>query len=154
MKKAFTFFVMLTVLIFAGGTVIAATVTQNLSVGAQVVAKCSIQNAGPLNFGDYDVTSSTPTDAQASMTFKCTKGTTYKTYITGTRQMTNGTDNLNFQLYSDSNRSTIFPSDNSGSGEQAPNASPITKYIYGRIPAEQDVGTGTYSATLTATVEY
>jgi spore coat protein U-like protein len=154
MKKRFLVLSVFVVALFAAGSVLAATATTNLQVSASVAATCRITSVNNIAFGEYDVTSETPTDAQGDMSFKCTKGTTYKTYITGTRSMTNGTDNLSFQLYSDSNRSTVFPTDNSGSGEQAANSSTITKNIYGRIAAGQDVGVGNYSQTLTATVEY
>lgn len=154
MKRSAIYLAVFSSFIFLVGSAMAATVNSNLNVSAAVVAKCSIQSVNDIAFGDYDVTSSTPTDAQGSMTFKCTKGTSYKTYITGTRQMTNGTDNLSFQLYSDSNRSTTYPSDNSGQSEQASSSSPITKTIYGRIPAGQDVSIGQYTDALTVTVNY
>ena len=89
------------------------------------------------------------------MVFRCVKNTSYKTYIAGTRTMTDGgTENLNFQLYNEAGRTTTYASDNSVGGTSAPSLSPITTNIYGRIPASQDVGVASYSAALTATVEY
>ncbi|HPO36233.1 MAG TPA: spore coat U domain-containing protein [Syntrophales bacterium] len=154
MKKGFTILTFFAITFFVAGTLMAATATSNLNVSANVVAKCSIQSVTDIAFGEYDVTSSSPTDAAGDMTFKCTKGTSFKTYITGTRQMSNGTDNLTFQLYSDPGRSTVFPSDNSGSSENASSSAPITKNIYGRIPAGQDVSVGQYTDSLVITVNY
>lgn len=154
-KRFMVLFVFLIVILlgFSQGSM-AATKTADLVVTATVQAACTITSIGDINFGAYDPTSSTPLDADGNMKFRCVKGTTYKTYITGTRSMTNGTDNLNFSLYTDASRTTEFPSDNSGSGTQASNNQEITVPIYGRVAALQDVSTGNYSRTLTATVEY
>ncbi len=156
-KKILTLsvFTVLALLVLSGAG-LAATRTNNLNVTASVQANCNITGVTDVSFGVYDPTVSTPLDADGAMTFRCTKNTSYKTYITGTRQMVGGTfsDNLNFELYTDSGRTTVFPSDNSGSSQQAPNNSPINVTIYGRVPAEQDVSVDTYSRVLVATVEY
>jgi len=156
MKKSVLFLFVFLVVIMFGFTkgALAATKTNNLVVTASVEAACTITSVGDINFGAYDPTSSSPLDADGNMKFRCVKGTTYKTYIVGTRSMTNGTDTLSFALYTDSNRTTVFPSDNSGSGAQASSNQEITVPIYGRVAAQQDVSVGNYSRTLTATVEY
>lgn len=136
------------------GTAMAATATNNLQVTAAVTATCNINSVTDVSFGNYDVTNATPTDANGDITLQCTTGTSYKTYITGTQTMTDGTDNLNFDLYSDAGRTTTFPVDNSGSATVATDNSPVTTNVYGRIPAQQNVGVGSYTQTLTATVEY
>ncbi|MBN1382719.1 MAG: spore coat protein U domain-containing protein [Deltaproteobacteria bacterium] len=153
MKKLFILFVILGAVAFVG-MAMAATDTENLNVTASVAASCQITAVTDIAFGAYDPTSSTPTDAAGNMTLRCVKATSYKTYVSGTRSMTGGSDTLNFALYSDSDRTTTFPSDNSGSSVEASSNAAVTQDIYGRIPAEQDVGVESYSATLTATVEY
>ncbi len=136
------------------GIAIAQTATGNLSVSANVAASCRISSIGDINFGDYDPLSSSPSDADGNMIFRCVRGTTYKTYITGTRTMTGGSDPLSFQLYRDSARTVVFPSTNSDNGTTATSISPITQIIYGRISPGQDVAPASYSTTLVATVEY
>jgi spore coat protein U-like protein len=138
------------------GVSIAATKTNNLLVTASVAANCNIVSVTNIAFGAYDPISATDLDVNGDMTFRCTRNTPYKTYLVGTRQMVGAvySDALNFQLYSDSGRTLIYPSDNSGGSSSAPNFNPITATIYGRIPALQDVSVDSYSRTLTATVEY
>lgn len=132
----------------------AATKTNILQVTATVIASCNINSVTDIAFGNYDPISSVPTDATGSVILQCAKDTAYKTYIVGTRAMTGGSDTLNFDLYSDAGRTTTFPSDNSGTATNAPDINPITKIIYGRIPAQQNVGVASYSKTLTVTIEY
>jgi spore coat protein U-like protein len=143
-------------LVAMSGVSMAATRTNNLNVTASVAANCNIISVTDVGFGAYDPTSATDLDVNGDLTFRCTKNTAYKTYLVGTRQMVGAVnaDNLNFELYSDAGRTTIYPSDNSGGSSNAPNNSPITSTIYGRVPALQDVSVDTYSRVLTATVEY
>lgn len=136
------------------GTALAATATNNLQVTADVVAACNINSVTDVSFGTYDVTSATPTDAAGDITLQCTTGTTYWTYIVGTRAMTGGADTLNFELYTDAGRTTAFPTDSSGGSTNAPDNTPQVTNVYGRIPALQNVGVNPYTQTLTATVEY
>jgi spore coat protein U-like protein len=158
MKKRIIILVALIVfaILDLSGVSMAATKTNNLQVTASVAANCNIVSVTDIAFGAYDPLSATPLDVNGDMTFRCTKNTSYKTYLVGTRQMVGAvySDNLNFQLYSDSGRTTVYPNDNSGASSNAPNFNPITATIYGRIPALQDVSVDSYSRTLTATVEY
>ena len=82
------------------------------------------------------------------------KGTGYKVFIVGTREMTGGGDIIAFELYSDPGRTTVFDGDNSGTGETSGSINPIVRGIYGRITPGQDVSAASYSATLVVTVEY
>jgi spore coat protein U-like protein len=134
----------------------AATKTNNLNVTASVAANCNITLVNDVIFGAYDPTSATDLDVNGDITFRCTKNTAYKTYLVGTRQMVGAvnSDNLNFELYSDAGRTTVFASDNSGGSTNAANNSPITQTIYGRVPALQDVSVDNYARVMTATVEY
>ncbi len=142
-------------MVFAAASIARAqTATSSLSVSASVVAGCRISSVGNISYGSYDPLDSSPKDAEGNMVFRCVKGTSYKTYITGTRAMTGGTDVLSFQLYTDSARTAIFPSSNSGSSTTSTSLSPITQSIYGRISPGQDVAPASYNTTLVATVEY
>jgi spore coat protein U-like protein len=133
---------------------IAGTATSNLTVSANVSAGCQISSVGNISFGSYDPLSASPNDAAGNIVFRCVKGTSYKTYISGTRSMTGSGNILNFQLYTDSNHTSTFPSTNSGNSTTASSNSPITSNIYGRIDPSQDVAPASYNATLITTVEY
>ncbi len=142
------------VMVAVTGVARAQSATGNLTVSATVAASCRITSIGNINFGAYDPLSATPNDAEGNVVFRCVKGTSYKTFITGDRAMAGGSDPLNFQIYSDAGRSAVFPGDNTGNSTTAPSLNPVTQSIYGRISPEQDVTPGNYSATLVATVEY
>ena len=132
----------------------AATKPNILQVTDTVIASCNISSVTDIAFGNYDPMRPVPTDASGSVILQCATGTAYKTYIVGTRIMTGGADTLNFDLYSDAGRTMTFPSDYSGTATNAPDINPITENIYGRIPAQQNVGVANYSRTLTVTIEY
>lgn len=139
-----------------GGTAMAATATSNLTVTANVTNGCRIDSVTNVAFGSYDPTSAADNIAgSGSIVSRCTKNTTYRIYVTGTRVMINGVNNLNFELYSDTGRTAVFPSTFAGASPStsASNA-PVPTNVYGKITALQDVPAGAYSATLTATVEY
>ncbi len=132
----------------------AQTATSNLTVIADVRPSCQIENVSDIDFGDYDPLSATPTDADGSVTFRCVRGTSYRAYIVGIREMTGGGDTIAFELYSDPGRTTPYAEDNSGASAMAASINPIIRGIYGRITPGQDVSAATYSATLVVTVEY
>lgn len=155
MKKMIIIVMALTLILSAAGVVSAATATSALSASANVAANCSIQSVTNLDFGTYDPTAAVADDdGNGDVQFRCTKGTSYQIYVTGSRAMSNGTDNLNFELYQEVGRTTTWPSSNPGVSGTSANNSPVTKNIYGRIAALQDVGTGSYSGSVTVTVEY
>jgi spore coat protein U-like protein len=155
MKKTMIFLIMVALLLTAS-TAFAATATQSLTVSATVPNLCRITSVTNVTFTTpYDTTDSVQNDSgQGDFTFRCTRGTNYDLYITGTRQMTNGTDNLNYELYQEAGRTTLWPAAAPGVTGTAPSIVPITHGIYGRIPALQDVSVGNYSGTVTITVEY
>jgi spore coat protein U-like protein len=132
----------------------AGTATGTLTVSATVAAACQISSVGNISFGAYDPLSSSPQDADGTMTFRCVKGTSYKTYIAGTRTMAGGGNILAFQLYSDSGRTGVFADSNAGNSVTAISNAPVIQSIYGRIDSGQDVPAASYSTILIATVEY
>ena len=132
----------------------AQTATSNLTVVADVRPSCQIENVSDIDFGTYDPLSATPTDADGSVTFRCVRGTGYRAYIVGLREMTGGGDTIAFELYSDPGRTTLYAADNSGASEIAASINPMVRGIYGRITPGQDVSAASYSATLVVTVEY
>ncbi len=141
-------------------TVYAATVATTFDVTATVNSVCSITNAPNLAFGAYDPTSGTDLDATTTVTIRCTKNTDYELYITpasGARIMVGAptADNLNYELYSDAGRTTSFSSAVTGTKATATDAAlDIDTIVYGRIPSLQNVAIGTYTQTVTVTVDY
>ena len=134
-----------------------------LGLAATAEAACTISTTA-VSFGSYNVFSASPNDATGQVTFRCSPPLPPLVTIQldkggassfNPRQMRKGSETLNYNLYLDSTRSTIW-GDGTG-GTQAytqsnPPASSQNANIYGRIPAGQDVSAGTYSATVTATI--
>jgi len=146
---------MAAVVVLVSVNAMAATDTSNLTSTVVVPAVCTISSVTDLDFGTYDVTSATDDDDGAGdVSFRCTKGTVYDVYITGARTMTDGTDTLSFEMYTDAGRTAAWASSAPGSGGTAGSNAPITLDIYGRITALQDVQAGTYNGTVVVTVEY
>jgi spore coat protein U-like protein len=130
-------------------------------------AVCSITTT-PVAFGNYDVFSAVPTDTTGSVSFTCT-GSAINITITlnkgggsganfARRRLTGPVDTLDYNLYLDAARSTVW-GDGTGSTSTYTNASPpnstaIVVTIYGRISAGQDVRAGAYTDTITAIINF
>lgn len=138
--------------------VFAATDTGTLEVRASVIGTCRvITPATDVDFGNYDPTDTLDNSSGAGdFSFRCTRGTSYGTYIVRNNQMANGaaTETLDYELYTDMARTAVFPSSSVGTPDTAATNSPITIDVYGTIPALQDVPVDTFSETVTFTVEY
>ena len=148
--------VMAVAVLLSAANAMAQTDTNPLTVQAVVASQCTIQSVTNLDFATYDVTSAIPDDdGVGDVTFACTKATSYDVYITGARTITDLTDTLNYELYADAGRTTVFPNAMPGVVSlPAPDNNPITQGIWGRIAALQDVQAGTYSGSVTVTIEY
>ncbi len=144
-------------------TLVVASVT--LLLGATAAeAECSISTTA-VNFGSYNVFTPTADDGTGQVTYRCTGSRppiiTIQLDKGGSssfnpRQMRQGGEALDYNLYLDSTRSTIW-GDGTGGTQVYSQAQPqlgqsINVSVFGRIPAGQDVSAGTYSATVTATI--
>ncbi len=148
-------FVMTGLILLTGGNAMAQTDTSALTSTVSVAAICSIASVTNLDFGTYDTTSGVnDDDGSGDVTFSCTKGTAYDVYIVGGRTMTDGTDTLNFEMYTDAGRTTTWASASPGTTGTAADNTAITENVYGRIASGQDVQVGTYNGSVTMTVEY
>jgi spore coat protein U-like protein len=129
-------------------------------------AACTISTTA-VAFGTYNVFSASPDDATGRITFRCTAPRPPLVTIQldkggapsfNPRQMRQGSEILNYNLYLDSTRSTIW-GDGTGGSQTFTQSNPqanrnINVTVYGRIPAGQDVRAGAYSATVTATISF
>jgi spore coat protein U-like protein len=157
MKKTLLAVMVVAILAMAGAA-FAASATTNLTVTANVANICTIStNPGNVDFGTYDPTSLTDNaTGQTSFRYKCTRGTSYKVYITRTNQMLKGgLDPLNYELYSDTSRTNVFPKLNAeASGQTSANNGEVTMDIYGKIPHSQNVEAGVHTEIDVITIEY
>jgi spore coat protein U domain-containing protein, fimbrial subunit CupE1/2/3/6 len=154
-------------MMFAAGSLVSAgSATSSLSTTGTVANNCTISTAA-VAFGSYDpvvANASANLDGTGSLTVACTKGaaTTFGLDLGSnasgsTRRLTDGASNyLTYQFYQDSGRSTVWG--NSGADLYTPAAAPSKAArvftVYGRVPSNQDVPAGSYSDTVTATVNF
>ena len=129
-------------------------------------AACSVSTT-PVNFGSYDVFSTSPTDSTGLITITCDEtpapwapvsiGPSPNSGGFNPRKMrlTSGTDLLNYNLYTGATYASIWGDGTSGTvtvwGKFLKNK-PEHLTVYGRIPPGQDVRAGTYTDTLTVTL--
>jgi len=143
-----------------------SSATASLAVSASVAKNCTITTT-PVAFGSYDsvtANATAPLDAIGGVIVTCTKGAVAKVGLndgsnsqTTQRRMSLGaTDFLNYELYKDSAHATRWgnTADTSLDIPEAPNQTPRTFSVYGRVPAAQTAAVGTYTDTVMATVNF
>lgn len=155
-----------TAVAFGAGSAHAGSATTSLAISATVINNCTISTSA-VAFGSYDpvvANASANLDSTGSITVACTKGATATIGLntgsnaSGTaRRLADGTSNyLTYEIYKDSSRTSVWG--NSGGDLHtppvAPNKSPRTFTAYARVTSNQDVPAGSYTDTVTATVNF
>jgi spore coat protein U-like protein len=132
---------------------------------ARGLGSCTITAVG-VSFGTYDVFGGSPLDSTGSVTYNCLSvlGTITIDLSRGgaptfsPRRMLRSAETLNYNLYLDAARMTIWGNATSGTSHYGPVTPPlltnVTVTIYGRIPAGQDVSAGSYTDTVVATINF
>jgi spore coat protein U-like protein len=143
---------------------------------------CTVNSNGGINFTNaYDPTSSAVIETTGSISFTCNNtglgDTVTLTLSTGSsgvytnRTLVLGSQHLNYNLYVDTGYTEVFGNGTGGTyslygcyglGSGAPcgitggspSGTTFTGPVYGKLPGGQNVGAGTYSDTLTATVTF
>ncbi|MBI5599154.1 MAG: spore coat protein U domain-containing protein [Deltaproteobacteria bacterium] len=145
------------VLTITAGVAKAASVMGPFSTTATVIDRCRVVGVNDMAFGSYDPTAANPADAAGSFAFRCPKGANYNLYISGARVMTSAStgDNLGFDLYTDTARSSEWPGASVGVTGTSSSNSPVLMNVYGRVPAGQNaVSAPDYAKTVIVTVEW
>lgn len=146
----------------AAGILIGALVL--VLIGVSLAPACTVSTT-PVAFGSYDPLLATATDTTGSISVFCAVKTTITVKIGASsnsggfdpRQMANGPDRLNYNLFINAGRTTIW---GDGSGGTSVNTATVPKNqtrnltIYGRIPPLQGIPAGNFSETLVVTVTY
>jgi spore coat protein U-like protein len=142
---------------------LAATVTTTFTAQITIASSCTIDNAAALSFGTQGVLAAN-IDQTSTIQVTCTNLAPYNIGLdagTGTgasvavRKMTSGGVTVNYTLYSDTGRTTVWGNTIgtdtvSGTGTGASQ----TYTVYGRVPAQATPAPGTYTDTVTVTVTY
>jgi spore coat protein U-like protein len=154
-----------TLSIVAGNTLSGQQQSATLTVSANVTRNCTIMTAA-VSFGAYDpvaANATAPLDGVGTITVACTKGSTATVGLstganaegTARRMIGAASAYLNYELYKDSGRATIWGTDsNALEIGAAPDRHPRAFTVYGRVPQAQDATVGTYTDTVTATVNF
>jgi spore coat protein U-like protein len=129
---------------------------------------CTIGAVG-VNYGAYNPQSAANVDAAGSVSLACPTTVTSPIVAlskggSGTyspRRMTNGTFNLNYNLYTAAARTVIWGDGTGGTvtvtlsgGTISGGTRNFNRNIFGRVPGSQNVGAGSYSDTITLTVTF
>jgi spore coat protein U-like protein len=145
----------------------AQTATATLTVNASVARNCTIA-AATLAFGAYDpIVANAAANLDGSVTYNiaCTRGGAGTVWIgmnlganpTGsTRRMLAGpTEYLNYELFSDATRTTVWANTQATGLVVVPNGrTPVPVTVYGRVPAAQDAAVGSYTDSVTMTINF
>jgi spore coat protein U-like protein len=158
-----------TLMICASVAIAQSPATTTFQVQAAVVANCLV-SANNLAFGTYDPTAA-DLDVDTQVLVRCTNGTGYTVALNAgvtpgatlaQRRMTNGTDFMNYNLYTAADHLTIFGDGTGGTatvggtGTGLGVAQQQTVTVFGRIPTGQTtLPIATYTeTTITVTVTF
>jgi spore coat protein U-like protein len=150
-------------LIGLGDELDAATSTATMTVQMTITATCLVNSASTLNFGTQGVLT-TNVDQTSTIQVTCTNTTPYNVGLdagTGTgatvatRKMTSGANTVNYTLYSNSGRTTVWGTTIGTDTVAATGNGAAQSYtVYGRVPPQTAPAPGTYTDTITVTVTY
>jgi spore coat protein U-like protein len=150
-------------LIAWGSPLYAATATSTMTVQMTITATCTVNSATTLNFGTQGVLS-TNVDQTSTVQVTCTNTTPYNVGLdagTGTgatvatRKMTSGANTVNYTLYSNAGRTTVWGNTVGTDTVAATGNGAAQSYtVYGRVPTQAAPAPGTYTDTITVTVTY
>src|SRR5688572_7996124 len=144
-------------------SVLAATSTTTFQVSAIVASSCSV-SAGALDFATYDPLAALPDDATSTINVTCNLLSPYTLKLNGgsvaadisARKMDDGSSNeLAYQLYTAALRTTIWGDGVVGSTISSLGTGlSIPHVVYGRAANGQNVPNGTYTDTVTVSLDF
>ena len=149
--------------VYFAGAASASTTTSTFTTQITIAATCVINSASTLNFGTQGVLAGN-VDQTSTVQVACTNTTPYNIGLdagTGTgasvatRKLTSGGATVDYTLYSDSGRTTVWGNTIGTDTVAATGNGAAQNYtVYGRVGAQTTPAPGTYSDTITVTVTY
>jgi spore coat protein U-like protein len=149
-----------------GGALFIISATIALLTSDASAQSCNVRLLRYIDFGIYDTLALGNLDTTGSIRVQCQRQKSIPSYTVtigadsrgsfSPRQMSNGADRLDYNLYLDSGYSTIWGDGTSGTSlvTVAPAEANATFIVYGRSPLGQDVSMGIYSDVVIVTVEF
>jgi spore coat protein U-like protein len=150
MQKKMRGLAALLIILLAARPAVAGQASATFGVSATVLTNCTV-TASNLNFGNYSASAASPTNMSTSLSVTCTNGLAYTVDLNG-----GNSHSLNYQLYTTNGYASIFGDGTggtitvSGSGNGSAQSIPV----YGQIATAQYVPAGSYSDTISVTVNY
>ena len=142
---------------------LASTTTTTFTVQVTLTASCTINSASTLNFGSQGVLGSA-VNQTSTIQVQCTNSTPYNIGLdaglgsgatVATRKMTSGGATVNYSLYSDAGRTTVWGNTVGTDTVAATGNGAAQSYtVYGQIPTQTTPAPATYTDTITVTVTY
>ena len=170
--SAITIFPLRRVLLAAAASAIVAampasaqTASSTLSVGAVVTDNCTVSTTA-VDFGNVVVTVGGPRDGTGNLLVTCTNGTAWAATADagqasgatpGARQMTDGADALDYALYTDNTRGTLWGDGTAGTAAMTGVGigTVQNETIYASVlPGQTSVPAGNYADQINVTVTY
>jgi spore coat protein U-like protein len=152
-------------LALAGSAQAAGSKNTTFPVTATVASNCLINSASAMAFGNYDGTADV--DSTSTIVVRCSKGAPYTIALNGggagsiaPRKMSFGTETLEYNLFSDASRSSVWGSTvgtNTVGANGTGLANALSHTVYGRLfdnANNQAAAVGAYSDTIQVTVAY
>ena len=140
-----------------GAAAHATTATGNFTAKIVIQDACEVTDTNDLDFGTAG-TLTTAVTASTTFKVKCTNTTGYSIGLGGAndsggnKRMTNGSEYVTYQTYSDSSHTTVW--DNTTTVSGTGNGSDQTYTVYGKVPSQTAPSPDTYTDTVTITVTY
>lgn len=122
-------------------------------------AGCTI-NVVSVAFGDYDVFRQQDAETTGAVSVTCAPSASYTISLSAgfgtfaSRVMTNGSYQLEYNLFTDPQRLTVWGDGSSGTATVSDTGTGGSYTVYALVPALQNVTAGSYSDTITVTVTY
>jgi len=122
-------------------------------------ATCSLSAQG-VSFGSYDVFSNVALDSTGNIDVTCDVSSSYSISLSqgggsyALRAMANGAHRLDYNLYTDATRTTVWGDGNGNTAIVSGSGTTGNHTVYGRIPARQNAYVGGYIDTITVTLTF
>ncbi len=129
-----------------------------LGVAAPAAASCTA-TAQAVSFGAYSTLSSAALDGVGNVNVNCSPEFVFTVKLSAgnntidNRLMLNGTEQLGYNLYTDSARLFVWGDGVNGNSVTGTGTT-VDLPVYGRVPALQNVRAGTYTDTVVVTVTF
>ena len=150
----------------ASRLLVATVVLCVLSASKTSAAPSCTISATSVNFASYNVFNPSATDSAGTITINC-NNSAHNIVVTlskgasatfNPRTMTKGAEALNYNLFLDAARSSVWGDGTGGTStytnSNPPNNTDIVITVYGRVSAGQDVTAGAYSDTVSAVINF